>query len=94
MNNYMLKIQPLKCDDIPMLLSELKICSTVFFDRLQQLKFTHGCHILFKSVQIAGNDYFFDEEGNILKDTNGFKFKFDYHLETLNDKNTLHFILF
>lgn len=58
MNNYMLKIQPLKCDDIPMLLNDVKICSTVFFDRLQQLKFTHGCHIIFKCVQIAGNDYF------------------------------------
>ena len=77
-----------------MLLSDLKICSTVFFDRLQQLKFTHGCHIIFKCVQIAGNDYFFDEEGNIVKNTNGYKFRFDYHLETLNDKNSLHFILF
>lgn len=92
--NYMLKIQPLKCSDIPLFLNEMNICSTAFFNRLQQLKYSCGCHILFERAHVAGNGYCFDEQGNIIKDTEGYKIKFDYRPENTTDKNHLYFILF
>ena len=90
----MLKIQPLKCSDIPSFLNETNICSTLFFDRLQQLKYRCGCHILFKCMQVAGNGYSFDEKGEIIKNIEGCKVRFDYHIKTQTENNHLHFILF
>lgn len=91
----MLVIHPLKEKDIPLLLRETKICSTIFFDRLQQLKDQHGCHISFEFMQVTGSTYCFDEQGNISKESKGCKVRFDYRLGAIPDKKApLHFVLF
>ena len=92
---FMLKIHPLTCADIPLLLHDIEICSNLFFDRLQELKYRHGCRLTFECMQIAGIGYFFDQQGNIMKGTEGCAIRFDYRVKTLTDMNApLHFILF
>lgn len=92
---YMLKIHPIKCKDIPLLLNEAGVCTNLFFDRLQELKYRHGCHINFECMQTAGSGYYFDQHGNILRGTEGPTVRFDYRLETVTDKDTaLHSIFF
>lgn len=91
----MLKIYPLNDSNILLLITEAEICRSIFFDTLQQLKFRHGCHILFECMQVAGNGYCFNEQGIIVRDTIGYKIKFDYRTEKKYDKNApLHFVLF
>jgi len=45
-------------------------------------------------MQVAGKGYCFDEKGEIMKNIEGCKVRFNYHIKTTTDKNHLHFILF
>lgn len=45
-NTYMMRIYPLKKIDIPPLLNDIKVCSTLFFDCLQRLKYMYNTHII------------------------------------------------
>lgn len=70
------------------------IYASQYFNRLQQLKYNYVCHILFERAHVVGNGYCFDEQRNIIKDTEDYKIKFDYRPENKIDKNHLYFILF
>lgn len=91
---YMLKIHPIKCADIPVLLQEVGIDRSLFFDRLQELKYRHGGPLAFECMQTAGAGYCFDQQGDIQKDVEGFKIRFDYRSSKTDKQQPLYHILF
>jgi len=93
---YMLKIHPIKCADIPLMLQEVGICCSLFFDRLQELKYLHRSRITFECMQTAGTDYSFDQQGNIQKCAEGPKIRFDYRIISIktDKQQPLYHVLF